>query len=178
MAGQGGVVRGSGVPARFGSFNWARVLGLAAVTGICALAGPVAAETLDAGDPEVVAAVMQGYGYRAELEYEADGEAYIGSATQGLNFEVDFYFCDRGRDCKLMAFLASFTLDSAVPAAMADTWNQEHIFGRAFLGQEPDRIYIDHVVLTEGGLTRDNLAYVLSSWNNVIVEFADAIGYR
>ena len=169
---------GSELPARSGPWVWPRVLGLAAVGGLCVPAGHTAAETLDAGDPGVVAAVMQGNGYRAELAYEADGQAYIGSATQGLNFEVDFYFCTGGRDCKLMAFLASFTLDEDVPVAMADTWNQEHIFGRAFLGQEPDRIYIDHVVLTEGGLTRDNLAYVLSSWNNVIVEFADAIGYR
>lgn len=171
-------MRGLKLSAGAGPLGWAGVLGLAAVAGLCPAGGRAAAETLDAGDPAIVAELLRGYGYRAELDYDADGQAYIGSATQGLNFEIDFYFCDRGRDCKLIALLASFTLDAAVPVAMADTWNQEHIFGRAFRGEELDRIYIDHVVLTEGGLTRDNLAYVLSSWNNVIVEFADAIGYR
>lgn len=155
----------------------AAILGLLAV-GLFVPGQAAVAETLAAGDPAVVAALMEDYGYRTELQYDAEGQAYIGSATEGLNFEIDFYFCDRGRDCKLMALLASFTLDATVPVAMADTWNQEHIFGRAFRGEEANRIYIDHVVLTEGGLTRDNIAYVLSSWNNVIVDFAEAIGYR
>lgn len=153
----------------------------AALLALALAASPLAATAagkglLHASDPDSIARAMREIGYKAELGVDGAGDPMISSGASGYNFEVYFYDCEDGRNCKSLQFSAGFDVGRKVAADVMNDWNRGKRFGAAFVDDEGSP-FLQYDVSTTGGLTEENFADVVDWWDIVLNEFADYIGF-
>ena len=142
------------------------LLVLAALIGA---AGPSAAETIRADQPDSVVRALQSAGYRAALKTDEVGDPMIESASSGKEFAVFFYGCKNNAACSSVQFFAGYGKKASLEHLNA--WNRDNRFGRAYRADnEFSRIEMD-VDLDDGGMSEalfhDNLEY----WAVVMAAF-------
>ena len=107
-------------------------------------------EVIEPGD---MAALMQSWGYRAELDAYSDGRPVIRSAASGLNFDVRFFNCTEGKteECRDLQFQVGFTMEPPPTLDTFNTWNSDFRFARSYLW-EGRTAYMEMDLRLDGGV--------------------------
>ena len=145
-------------------------LGLAIMAALAAPTAAGAEETIDATGPARILAVVQGYG-EAALTTDNLGDPLIEGRIGEKDYDLFFYDCNEGRDCKSLTFSATWETDDLTDEMMAG-WNREKRFGKAYLEQDGNAT-VEMSVNLHGGVTRVNLDDTIDWWRLVLAEFAD-----
>lgn len=124
---------------------------------------------------EEVTKWLQSEGYRAEIVTD-DGDAYIKSATQGVNFILLLEDCTPSKTCKSVDFSSGFDLKDGITLDRANEWNSTKRWGSAYLDKENDP-YLEMNVSLAPGSSFEALEDSLDTWNMMIVEFKTFIGW-
>ncbi len=136
---------------------------------------PVRAQTVDAGDPDAIAAILQDLGYRAKVETTASGAPRIESSAGGKFFYIYFVGCNEGRNCKAINFSTYWIFDKKVPIERANAWNLEKFVGKAFLDKDNDVFLQFFVNLDKGGVSRENFEDTIDWWQLALGQFGEFI---
>ena len=119
--------------------------------------------------------VLQANGYRAQADVDGVGDPMVRSATDGNNFAVYFYGCERDR-CTTIQFGTAFAMRQSPGLAKINEWNREMRFGRAYLDSEMDPV-VEMDVDLELGATTEQLQSVIATWAAVVPAFKDFIDF-
>lgn len=169
-------------PTRPGSSGAATALGLALAACLvqpAAAAGAKGSTTpvyATVTGPEVQA-LLQEWGYRAELGESNTGNPMIESAIEGLNFSIFFYGCDDAGVCDSLQYSSWFGMENPPTLDTINEWNRTKRFGSAWMDNE-QRPHFKMEVNVDGGVTPDNLRDWLGWWGIGLSEFATFIGFR
>jgi hypothetical protein len=144
--------------------------GLAIMAALAAPAAAGAEETIDATDPERILAIAHSFG-EAALTTDNLGDPLIKGRIGEKGYDLFFYDCNEGRDCKSLTFSATWEGADLTDEMMAD-WNREKRFGKAYL-DEDGLATVEMSVNLHGGVTRVNLDDTVDWWRLVVAEFAD-----
>ena len=135
------------------------------------------AATITAQRPESVAEALRDLGYRAELSVDESGYPMVRSAMEGLNYNIHFYQClDDRTGCLGLQFFLGIDLEVGLEPELMAEWNENRLFGPAYLDAEGDP-FVTWYVTTEGGLSAANFRGVLENWEQALVEFKDFIDF-
>ena len=161
-----------------------RFRALAATTSAL-LALPAAAEGLVPPDPWQIIHKVREFG-PAEVGRDDFRDPLItadlagGEGAAGLTYEVAFYGCSLGRDCRriLLALRLSHEDWAETPpeAGLLSEWNATRLIGRAWL-DGGNRAVLDHAVVIGPGLPPETLGETLSAWTDSMREFADFLDF-
>lgn len=153
-----------------------KFLGMGATALVLASAGAASAAPLPAGGVSAaqVVELLQGQGYRAQLDTDGVGDPMIHSAAEGVNFAIYFYGCELGR-CKSLQYSAGFDTDP-MTYSKVNTWNADHRFGRAYLDDEMDP-YLEMDLDLERGASTELIAESLRTWSMLLPDFKTFIGF-
>jgi len=145
---------------------------LAAAITAAMLAAPAAGaeETIDATDPERILAIAHSFG-EAALTTDNLGDPLIEGRIGEKDYDLFFYDCNEGRDCKSLTFSATWETDDLTDEMMAG-WNREKRFGKAYLDQDGNAT-VEMSVNLHGGVARVNLDDTIDWWRLVLAGFAD-----
>ena len=99
---------------------------------------------------EDVLAFMKSAGFDAKIEKTDQGEPYVSTSKNGINFDVDLYDCDKAR-CRAVQFVASFDLKEPLSAAKANEWNLQKRYVRVYLDKSGDPVFAYDANLAPGG---------------------------
>lgn len=150
---------------------------LATLAACIALASPVLAESVDATDPEKLASLIRDLGYRATIEQDDVGDPMIRSSAGGIEFLIYFYGCDGGERCRTVLFQVAYDLESGTTADVVENWNENMLFGRAYLDEESDP-WLEMPVNLFGGVTSENFVDTFDWWETVLDDFESHIGFN
>jgi hypothetical protein len=137
-----------------------------------AVKGPIHKDGLTG--PEVVA-WLQGEGYKAVLEKDSQGDPLIRSAAQGIDFNIYFYDCEKGR-CKALQFSSGFDLKAGTTLAKVNQWNKEQRYMKSFMDEEDDP-YVQYDVNVNAGRTYEALSDDFSVFVGGLDDFADFVDF-
>jgi len=141
---------------------------------------PASAQISEDSSAEDVAAMMEDYGLNVEIEYLDDAEGpVISSATDNFMFLVTFEACDPdGTGCELLVFRCGFSFEpeDRPDLETLNAWNSE-LWGKAYI-DESGNPWIALEVNIMGGISEDNLMDTLTWWEDLMIDFADHIGYQ
>ena len=153
-----------------------RILLLAVVTCL-ALAGAAEARPIpDKGmTVEEVSAWLKSAGFEPKIDKTSDGESYVHSSSNGVNFNIDLYDCAEGR-CRALQFVASFDMKEPLPAAKANAWNMKKRYARVFLDDNGDPTFAYDANVAPGG-TYEALQDDLDIFVQLLPEMLEHIGW-
>jgi hypothetical protein len=151
----------------------ATALALLLTTSLPALAQ----DMVSAADPDSIVAALQAEGYKAQMDSADNGDPMIRSAADGTNFRLWFYGCDGNNSgCTGFNFSAGFDLPDGASLEMIDAWNDGQLLGYGNLDDEQDP-YLNYFVVTDGGISQEAFASILSRWERAIVDYKAHIGF-
>jgi len=144
-----------------------------------ALAGPatepVAPAAFDARNPADVLSVLQTNGASGELKTGDDGQPFIEGKAGSLNFDVDFYRCNKDKvACESIAYQLGFDSE-LVNVEQLNIWNGWTLFCPGYLTDKKH----PHVWLAVRPGARDTREDVLAQqnlWLGCIQDFDDFTG--
>lgn len=152
---------------------------ISAATVAMALAqSSIAEELVDATNPERMVSVIQELGYRAKLDVDNIGDPIIHSSVGGTDFSLQFFGCteDNNDQCKLLLFKVGYDLSEGMNLKAVNSWNQEALFGRAYLDDEDDP-WFELEVNMYGGVSRQNFEFTFNRWEVTVASFEEHIDY-
>ena len=138
-----------------GSFLAASVLGSSHVQ---------AQEMIYATQPERIAELLKGFGI-ARLGTHSDGEPLISGRINGKRYEVFFFDCNVGKDCRNIQFWAYWEEPAQLDAINA--WNRQTRFGRAYLDDEDDLV-LEYAVNMSHGVAEQTLEDGADIWMRML----------
>jgi hypothetical protein len=138
-----------------GGFLAASVLGASPVT---------AQEMIDATQPERIAELLKGFGI-ARLGTHSDGEPLISGRINGKTYEVFFFDCNDGKECRNIQFWAYWDEPAQLDAINA--WNRQTWFGRTYLDEEDDLV-LEYAVNLSHGVAEQTLEDSADIWMRML----------
>jgi len=148
---------------------------LAAAIALAPL-GASAQSLVDATDVDIISALIQEEGYRAVVGTDGVGDPMITSSANGFEFDVYFYGCEDGENCRDIQFSAVFDMEDGMSLTSAQDFNLEKRWAKVYLDEESDpRLEMD--VNMYGGVSATNFNDTLDWWVIIMQEFMDYIEY-
>ncbi len=139
---------------------------------------PVAAQADDcpssnvcASRPDGVVAALQSAGYKATLGKAADGTPKISSAANGYNYNIYFYDCKAGVECKSLQFKIWFSKEAHFNTELTNKWNLAKRFLTMAFDPNDQEISLSYDVSTVGGLNPAQFVDTISWWDAMLSEF-------
>ena len=126
---------------------------------------------------DAILASLQRVGFSVDLSKDSDGDPMIESTDNDEPFLVYFYECTDGKDCGYMQFREGWDLKDGTTLEVIEKWNEDRVWGRAWLDSDDDP-WIDLTVNLRGGITSANLDDTASWWWSVLRDFEDHIGFN
>ena len=128
------------------------------------------------------ASLLAEFGYDVEVDKDDQGDPYFITSTNGTNFVVIFYGCDKNpssikRVCGDVQFRSSYEAPDAASLDRMNNWNRDFRFGKAYVDADGDPT-IEMVVNMTGGVTRSFVRNTLKWWTIVLRDFEDHIGWK
>jgi hypothetical protein len=140
------------------------------------VAAPASAQNVTAANPQSIASVIQGKGFKTEITKDDGGDPMIKADGNGVKFIVLFYGCTANKDCTTISFYAGWS-GSEADVNKVNEWNRGQRFGRAYIDKENDPCIEMDVDLDDGGMSRilfeDNVEFwmsVMSAYSKFIYE--------
>jgi hypothetical protein len=148
---------------------------LAAAIALAPL-GASAQSLVDATDVDIISALIQEEGYRAVVGTDGVGDPMITSSANGFEFDVYFYGCEDGENCRDIQFSAVFDMEDGMSLTSAQDFNLEKRWAKVYLDEESDpRLEMD--VNMYGGVSATNFNDTLDWWVIIMQEFMGYIEY-
>ena len=135
-----------------------------------------AATAVTAAYPESIVDAIQDMGYKAELTKDSYGDPMIRSASDGVNFAINFYNCENNVDCSDLHFVVSFDLTHGIEGFSLNSWNKERLVGMSYADEENDPV-LQHYVASVDGMSRSNFVATFSQWTESLADFTDYIDW-
>lgn len=150
---------------------------LAALAALALGAGAVQARPIpDAGlTVEELLAFVKSAGFDAKIEKTDQGEPYVSTSKDGINFDLDLYDCDKAK-CRAVQFVASFDMKEPLSADKANAWNLQKRYIRVYLDKNGDPIFAYDANLAPGG-TYEALQDDLDIFVQFLPEMLEHIGW-
>jgi hypothetical protein len=150
---------------------FSRIGGAVALAAILA-AAPAAAKDIPAGGLTVsdVVAWLQTAGYRAQIVADNDGKSHVSSATQGVNFGVYMFDCNKDGRCASIQFSAGWATHGKFDVSRMNEWNRDNRWARGYFDKENDPWLEYDVDLSPGG-TFELLNDELATWDALVPRF-------
>lgn len=138
----------------------------------------IAADMITKLSGEQLAGLMKGWGYKAELSEDDYGDPMISTATSGAQYKVYFYDCSetKPKRCDSIMLSAGFIYEQDMEPAIANQWNLDNRYGRAYIDAEGDPILERDISLT-GGISEANLKEQFRIWDDSLGDFLTAIDW-
>lgn len=137
----------------------------------------VAGSSVSAAYPETVVNAIQSLGYKAELTVDSYGDPLVRSASEGVNFSLNFYGCDEaGNDCQHLQFSVAFDVVGGMDYISMNAWNRETTMGKAFLDEESDPV-LQHYMISVDGMSSDVFKESFKFWTSTLSDFTDYIDW-
>ncbi|MDF1855191.1 YbjN domain-containing protein [Pseudooceanicola sp.] len=138
---------------------------------------PAATTNLLANNPESIRDAIQAAGFQAILETDSSGNPLIRSKISKSPIWIFFLNCDREGGCRALRFHTGYKLNRQVDFKELNGFMQEYAYARAFLNNEGyPRIQMD-VLMRADGMGRENFAYYLDLWRELVMLFEKRIGF-
>lgn len=138
--------------------------------------GANAQALVDASDSDIIAALIQDEGYRALAGTDGVGDPMISSSANGYDFDVFFYGCTDGENCRDIQFSVTFDLEDGMSLTRAQDFNLEKRWAKVYLDEESDpRLEMD--VNMYGGVSATNFNDTLDWWVIIMNEFIEFIDF-
>lgn len=150
---------------------------LAALAALALGAGAAQARPIpDAGlTVEELLAFVKSAGFDAKIEKTDQGEPYVSTNKDGINFDLDLYDCDKAK-CRAIQFVASFDMKEPLSADKANAWNLQKRYIRVYLDKNGDPIFAYDANLAPGG-TYEALQDDLDIFVQFLPEMLEHIGW-
>lgn len=150
---------------------------VASVAALFCLGGGVQAAEFhkDGMTAKEVQAWLSESGYRAELAKDDEGESYVKSASDGVNFDAHLYDCKKDR-CASMQFIAGFDMDTKLELAKINAWNSDKRYVDGFIDDEGDPWFTYDLNLSPGG-SREALDDDFAVWLSFIPDMKELAGW-
>lgn len=131
-------------------------------------------KTIDGGDIEAIARIVQDAGYKARVKVGEDGTRYIDSAANGVSFTINFTDCKQGESCRGIRFFAWWPRPAAMDDAAVNEWNNGYRIARAAIDRDGD-LALDYFVSLVGGVATANFLDSFDWWALLIGNFRSFI---
>ncbi len=160
------------------------LLAAAAAASLLAFAaGSAAARDLPSGGVTAneVAAWLKGQGYAGTVKPDdtTPGDFIVSSVVDGISYDIYFYSCDGtgagGRRCTSLQYAAGWTAPTKLTADMANAWDRDKRFVRAYMDKKGDAWGEYDVDISPGG-TYEQLDQSFVRWRQTINDFKTYIG--
>ena len=149
---------------------------MAAVALTLAPLGANAQALVDASDADIIAALVQDEGYRAVTGTDGVGDPMITSSTNGYDFDIFFYGCTDGENCRDVQFSVSFDVEDGMSLTRAQDFNLEKRWVKVYLDDESDpRLEMDANLY--GGVSATNFKDTLDWWVIMMNDFIEYIDF-
>ena len=141
------------------------------------IAGAAQAAPLPAGGMTVkeVQTWLLDNGYKAEAVKESDGDGYVRSAADGVNFQVHVYDCVKAR-CASIQMVAGFDVEQKLSAEKVNAWNGAKRFVTSYIDDEGDPWFTYDINLSPGG-TREALDDNFGVWLSFLPDMKQLAGW-
>jgi hypothetical protein len=126
---------------------------------------------------DAIVAALEARGFKVELSKDKDGDPQIESTDDDEPFSLRFYGCKKGSDCDSIDFISGWDLADGTTSDVIEAWNEDRLWGRAFLDSDDDP-WIDFAVNLKGGVTVENFNDTVSWWWSILHDFEDHIGWN
>ena len=149
---------------------------LAAIALMLAPLSVGAQALVDASDADVIAALVQDEGYRAIIGVDGVGDPMITSSANGYDFDVFFYGCTDGENCRDVQFSVNFDLEDGMSLTRVQDFNLEKRWAKVYLDDESDpRLEMDANLY--GGVSATNFKDTLDWWVIIMNDFIEYIEF-
>jgi hypothetical protein len=147
-------------------------------TGLLLLASNItlAQELVDATDANRLADIIRDLGYKAAVSTDNVGDPMIESSVGGTDITVLFFGCEDNLKCTSVLFKVGYDLSDGTTLEVINAWNEQNLFGRAYMDDELDP-WIEMPVNLFDGVTRSNFEDSFDWWEVVVGKFEDHVGY-
>jgi hypothetical protein len=149
---------------------------LTAAALLALLAGAPAAfancDMVDASTPDKILDIAKGYG-SAELGADNQGDPRIWGRMEGQKYEIFFYGCKDGKQCKEIQFWSGWNEPKATLEQIND-WNHSTRFGTASIDKNGNAI-IELSVNLDFGVARKNLDDTFDFWRHQLTQFPKSL---
>lgn len=137
-----------------------------------------AADMISKLSGEQLAGLMQDWGYKAALSEDDYGDPMISTATSGAQYKVYFYDCSetQPKSCDNLMLSAGFIYEDDLEPGIANQWNLNNRYGRAYIDEEGDPILERDISLT-GGVSEANLKEQFRIWDDSLGDFLTVIDW-
>jgi hypothetical protein len=130
------------------------------------------AQNVRAADPNSVAEAIKELGYRAALEKDSGGDPVIRSATEGSEFLIYFYGCEKSKNCEWVEFHKSYKMkkeDYVKIQGISEEWNRGLNLTTAFI--DDDVVGVSYKLLLKyEGMPKELFKSNFATW---IFSYAD-----
>jgi hypothetical protein len=120
--------------------------------------------------PSTVQSIAKETDRSAKLGTDSDGDPKVTSKVDGVKYVVLFYGCTNGKDCKSLAFSASWEGTQGATLELLNTYNAEKRYGKAFIDKDGD-LTLDMDVEIEHGMSKRNLKEAFVNWEASVRAF-------
>ena len=131
------------------------------------------AQNVRAADPSSLAEAIKELGYRAALEKDNNGDPMIRSATEGSEFFIYFYGCEKGKDCEWVDFSKGYTLKKenyVNVQSLSEEWNKNLNFTTTYITD--DTVGMSYkLLLKSGGMSKELFQSNFATWIFSYAEF-------
>lgn len=133
-------------------------------------AAKFASKLVTVKNSDVILDVAKGYG-SAVLEEDDVGDPMITGRLEGHKYLVLWEACDD--ECSVLRFQAGWS-DTEATVDTVNTWNEESLFGKAFIDDEGDPV-VEMTVNLDHGVSRKNLDDTFEWWREVLRSFVSEV---
>ncbi len=123
-----------------------------------------------ASKPETVAHALQEAGFKGKLETDSEGDPSISSAAGGYKFDIYFSGCELHAMCDALQFSVGFDKAPGYTEALANDWNKNQRFGKAFIDDKGAFWMRYDVTTMAGGVSEKNFADIIDWYQDRLSE--------
>ncbi|OUS08617.1 hypothetical protein A9Q96_04040 [Rhodobacterales bacterium 52_120_T64] len=149
---------------------------LAVVALVLAPLGANAQALVDASDVDIIAALVQDEGYRAVIGTDGVGDPMITSSANGYDFDIYFYGCTDGENCRDVQFSVTFDMEDGMSLTRAQDFNLEKRWAKVYLDEDSDPV-LEMDANLYGGVSATNFEDTLDWWVILMNDFIDYIDF-
>ena len=128
-------------------------------------------------DPQLIANLLQDWGYKARLSNDDQGNPQIDSAISGINYQIYFYGCTNGQACNAVQFSAGFNLDQGLGMDVVNDWHNKKRYTHVYLDENNDPWLAMDINLYGGGITTATLQDYVYLWESLVNDFKVQINW-
>ena len=117
----------------------------------------------------------------AQVSRDKLRDPLILAEADDVAYEISFYDCHLGRNCKTVLFRAKLLnpdwRGEHPEIEIIDDWNAAKLFGRAILAESGHAI-LEHPVAMGPGMSRETMRATFRAWTRALEEFVDHVDFK